>query len=79
MDRKKYLIKIINSCPMRNTSPGCVIDKYRKVTILKLIKLMDALTDKEALEITQQHVKCLRKRKQKIKENTGFLYKTVRA
>jgi hypothetical protein len=79
MDRKEYLIKNINSCPMGNASSECVINKYRKVTILELIKLMDAITDKEVLEITQQHVKCLRKRKQKIEEKTGFLYETVTA
>jgi hypothetical protein len=76
MDRKKYLMQIINSCPMGNASCECVINKYRKVSILKLIKVMDGITDKEVLKITQQHVKCLRKRKQKIKENTRFLYET---
>lgn len=77
MDRKKYLKKLIVSCPMQNVCSSCVIDKLRNTSLVELIMLLNNMSDMEVLLITQQHVKCLKSRQRDIEKNSKLVYETV--
>ena len=77
MDRKKYLTKLIVSCPMQNICSSCAIDKLRNTSLVELIKLLNNMSEEEVLLITQQHVKCLKSRQSDIEKNSELVYETV--
>lgn len=65
MDRKIFLERLINSCPLVDPSANCPIEKFRKSSIVKLIEEVNRLDDNNILEITQDHVKCHKRRNRK--------------
>ncbi|NQU54794.1 MAG: hypothetical protein HQ522_19915 [Bacteroidetes bacterium] len=77
MDRKEYLSKLIVSCPMENLCSSCSIDKFRKASLVDLIKLLNNMLDEEVLLVTQQHVKCLKSRQKDIEANSILIPQTV--
>lgn len=69
MDRKVYLIKLINSCPFKNAHSDCPINGFRNAPIADLVKIIDRLSEEKILMITQQHVKCYKRRKKVVVPN----------
>lgn len=62
MDRKVFLMALINSCPLKSIHPNCPIEVFRQFSLSELVEKNKELSDNEILELTQQHVECRKKR-----------------
>jgi hypothetical protein len=62
MDKKMFLGGLIYSCPLIDASANCPIEKFRKSSVDKLIERVNDLKDNDILKITQDHVRCHKRR-----------------
>lgn len=62
MDRKVYLMSLIVSCPLETALCDCPFNKFRDISILKLIEITHNLTEEEIISIANEHKKCLKRR-----------------
>jgi len=69
MNRKVYLMSLIISCPFKEPLASCPFNKYRDISILKLIENTNLLTEKEIILLANEHKECLQNRKKVFEAN----------
>jgi hypothetical protein len=75
MNRKVYLMSLIISCPLNDPVESCPFNKFRDISILKLIEKTNSLSPEEVLLLANEHKMCLRKRERALKKNRLLVQK----
>lgn len=71
MDRKVFLMNLINSCPLKKACANCPIETFRNCSLIDLVKKNNQLSDIEIIALTKQHVKCQKKREALLQANSA--------
>jgi len=58
MNRKVYLMSLINSCPLNHPSRSCPLKRFRDISILKLIKKTNSLSEEKIILLINKHKAC---------------------
>ncbi len=74
-------MSLIISCPLKEPLASCLFNKFRDISILKLIENTDSLTEEEILLMAKEHKECFKGRKIALKSSgalEGVKYKRYR-
>jgi len=72
MDRKVYLTGLIISCPLNKALNDCIFNKCRDISVLKLIKKIDRLSEEEVILMANKHKICFKNRKMAMIESNAI-------
>ena len=74
MNRKVYLMSLIISCPLNDPVESCPFNKFREISILKLIEKTNSLSAEDVILLANEHKICLRKRELALKESSLLIH-----
>lgn len=61
IENKLRLYELILDCSLKNHYHDCVLNRFKKMSILELIKVTNEMTSDEISGVIKQHADCLKK------------------